>query len=121
MMGTESVKYHRVTVLERADDFAGMALEYYASRGETPLLWGGSGGISLGVSAAVSPDAYEAVYGSGGARHPENYSTDLLVVRQTSFSCPPARRPDVGLLPTCQSGLDEDLRQPRQEVDGLFT
>jgi conjugative relaxase-like TrwC/TraI family protein len=70
MMGAESVEYHRATVLERGDDFPGMALEYYASRGETPLLWGGSGATSLGVSGAVSPDAYEAVHGSGGARHP---------------------------------------------------
>ena len=31
MMGAESVEYHRVTVLERADDHPGMALEYYAS------------------------------------------------------------------------------------------
>ncbi len=70
MMGAESVEYHRATMLESADDYPSMALEYYASRGETPLLWGGSGAVSLGVSGAVSPDAYEAVYGSGGARHP---------------------------------------------------
>ncbi len=43
-MGAESVEYHRATVLERGDDHPGMALEYYASRGETPLVWGGSGG-----------------------------------------------------------------------------
>jgi hypothetical protein len=43
MMGAESVEYHRATVLERADDFPGMALAYYASRGETPLVWGGPG------------------------------------------------------------------------------
>ena len=35
MMGTESVEYHRATVLGRADDHPGMAMEYYASRGET--------------------------------------------------------------------------------------
>lgn len=69
-MGAESVEYHRATVLERADDFPGMALEYYASRGETPLVGGGSGAVSLGVSGPVSPEAYEAVFGPGGARHP---------------------------------------------------
>ena len=42
MMGAESVAYHRRTVLERGDDYPGMALAYYASRGETPLRWGGS-------------------------------------------------------------------------------
>ena len=66
-MGAESVEYHRATVLERADDFAGMALQYYASRGETPLMWGGSGCGSLGASGPVSPEAYEAVFGPGGA------------------------------------------------------
>lgn len=43
MMGAESVNYHRETVLGRADDHPGAALDYYASRGETPLVWGGSG------------------------------------------------------------------------------
>jgi len=38
MMGAESVAYHRRTVLERADDHPGMALAYYAARGETPLM-----------------------------------------------------------------------------------
>jgi hypothetical protein len=37
MMGAESVAYHRATVLERGDDYPGMALAYYASRGEIPL------------------------------------------------------------------------------------
>ena len=43
MMGADSVEYHRATVLGRADDHSGMAMKYYASRGETPLAWGGSG------------------------------------------------------------------------------
>jgi conjugative relaxase-like TrwC/TraI family protein len=71
MMGAESVAYHRATVLERADDFPGMALEYYASRGETPLMWGGSGTVSLCLSGPVSPESYEAVYRPGGARRPD--------------------------------------------------
>ena len=70
MMGAESVEYHRATVLERVDDHPGMALEYYASRGETPLVWRGSATASLGVSGPVSSDAYEAVFGPGGARDP---------------------------------------------------
>ena len=49
MMGRESVEYHRQTVIERGDDFPGRALAYYASRGETPLTWGGSGAEGLGV------------------------------------------------------------------------
>jgi conjugative relaxase-like TrwC/TraI family protein len=70
MMGRESVEYHRATVLERGDDFPGQALGYYASRGETPLVWGGSGAYVLGLSGTVSAGEYESVYGSGGARHP---------------------------------------------------
>jgi conjugative relaxase-like TrwC/TraI family protein len=72
MMGAESVAYHRRTVLERGDDFPGMALAYYASRGETPLRWGGSGAEALGVDGPVSPEAYEAIFGAGGARHPDS-------------------------------------------------
>ena len=68
MMGAESVAYHERTVLGRGDDFPGMALAYYASRGETPLVWGGSGAASLGLEGAVTPGDYAAVFGPGGAR-----------------------------------------------------
>jgi len=68
MMGAESVEYHRATVLGRVDDHPGRAMEYYASRGETPLAWGGSGATSLGLAGAVSAEGYEAVFGPGGAR-----------------------------------------------------
>ena len=70
MIGAESVEYHRATVLGRGDDYPGMALEYYASRGETPLVWGGSGRAALGLEGAVSPEDYEAIFGPGGARDP---------------------------------------------------
>ena len=69
MMGAESVAYHRATVLERGDDHPGQALAYYASRGETPLIWGGHGALGVGLSGAVDGDGYEAVFGPGGARH----------------------------------------------------
>ena len=39
MMGANSVAYHEANVSFRADDHPGQALEYYASRGETPQLW----------------------------------------------------------------------------------
>ncbi len=70
MMGAESVEYHRATVLGRVDDHPGGAMEYYASRGETPLVWGGSGASSLGLDGPVSAEAYEAVFGPGGAKDP---------------------------------------------------
>jgi len=70
MMGAESVEYHRATVLGRVDDYPGRAMEYYASRGETPLVWGGAGAASLGLAGAVSAESYEALFGPGGAKDP---------------------------------------------------
>ena len=96
MMGTESVEYHRATVLERADDHPGMALEYYASRGETPLVWGGSGAVGLGVSGPVSPESYETVFGPGGARHPATF--DRLVA---------TRRPGMELVISAHKSVAE--------------
>ncbi len=72
MMGADSVAYHRATVMGRADDYAGRALSYYASRGETPLVWGGSGVVTLGLGGAVAEAHYDALYGQGGARHPDS-------------------------------------------------
>jgi conjugative relaxase-like TrwC/TraI family protein len=72
MMGAESVEYHRATVLGRVDDHPGMAGEYYASRGETPLVWGGSGRAGLGLDGAVTTENYEAVFGPGGAKDPRS-------------------------------------------------
>ncbi len=72
MMGAESVAYHRETIIARGDDFPGAALEYYASRGETPLTWGGSGAASLGLSGPVDNRSYDAIYGPGGARDPRS-------------------------------------------------
>ena len=68
MMGVDSVNYHRETVMDRADDHPRAALEYYASRGETPLVWGGSGAAELGLEGPVSEAEYDAIFGPGGAR-----------------------------------------------------
>jgi conjugative relaxase-like TrwC/TraI family protein len=70
MMGADSVAYHEATVLGRADDFPGQALAYYASRGETPLVWGGAGAERLGLIGRVTEAQYAAVYGPGGAVDP---------------------------------------------------
>ena len=69
-MGLDSVDYHRSTVLERSDDHPGQALDYYASRGETPLVWGGGGAAALGLEGNVTPETYEAIYGPDGALDP---------------------------------------------------
>jgi conjugative relaxase-like TrwC/TraI family protein len=54
----------------RADDHPGQALAYYASRGETPLVWGGAGAARLGLAGRVTEEQYTAMYGPGGAQHP---------------------------------------------------
>jgi hypothetical protein len=96
MMGAESVAYHRRTVMERGDDYPGMALAYYASRGETPLRRGGSGAAALDLNGPVSPEAYEAMFGPGGARHPQ--SGERLVT---------ARRPGMELVISAHKSVAE--------------
>jgi conjugative relaxase-like TrwC/TraI family protein len=96
MMGADSVDYHRATVMDRADDHPGQALDYYASRGETPLRWGGSGAEALGLSGAVTPHAYEAIYGPGGAADP---TTGTRLVRTT--------RPGMELVISAQKSVAE--------------
>jgi conjugative relaxase-like TrwC/TraI family protein len=80
MMGADSVDYHRATVLARGDDHPGQALAYYASRGETPLVWGGAGAEALGLAGAVSENQYTALFGPGGACDP---TTGARLVRTT--------------------------------------
>ncbi|HKX69879.1 MAG TPA: MobF family relaxase, partial [Acidimicrobiales bacterium] len=69
-MGAESVAYHEQTVLGRADDHPGQALDYYGSRGETPLRWGGAGAARLGLQGEVTPEAYRLAFGPGGFHDP---------------------------------------------------
>jgi len=80
MMGVDSVDYHRRTVAARADDHPGQALAYYGTRGETPLRWGGLLAARLGLDGAVDDDAYEAIFGPGGAHDPH---LDRQLVRTT--------------------------------------
>ena len=72
MMGAESVGYHERTVLGREDDPVGNALGYYASRGETPMMWAGAGAELLGLNGEVSLEEWRAVFGPGGPRRPES-------------------------------------------------
>src|SRR5205807_2065417 len=81
MMGADSVAYHEKTVMGRADDHPGQALAYYASRGETPLVWGGAGAARFGLLGAVTDEQYEAIFGPGGARDPTT-GTRLVTTRR---------------------------------------
>jgi conjugative relaxase-like TrwC/TraI family protein len=69
-MGVDQVAYHEATVLGREDDHPGQALDYYGSRGETPLRWGGAGAARLGLAGEVTPEAYRLAFGPGGFRDP---------------------------------------------------
>ena len=70
MMGVDSVVYHEHTVAGRADDPVAAAAAYYASRVETPMVWGGSGRVRLGLGGEVDLADYRAVFGVDGARDP---------------------------------------------------
>ena len=68
MMGADSVRYHGETLLLRLDDHPRWAMAYYASRGETPLMWGGHGARVLHLSGAVTSRRYRG--GVRGGRGP---------------------------------------------------
>ena len=83
-MGADEVAYHQATVVARGDDHPGAALDYYGSRGETPLRWGGAGAARLGLAGEVTPEAYEAAFGQGGFRDPATGGR-LVVSRRPGF------------------------------------
>ncbi len=97
MMGVDSVNYHRETVMERADDHPRAALEYYASRGETPLVWGGSGAPELGLEGPVSEAEYDAIFGPGGARRPSD-GARLVAAKRPGMELVVAAQKSVALL-----------------------
>jgi len=97
LMGADSVDYHRVTIIERGDDFAGRALAYYASRGETPLVWGGAGAERLGLTGTVTDAQYEALFGPGGAADPTT-GTRLVSTRRPGMELVVSAHKSVALL-----------------------
>jgi conjugative relaxase-like TrwC/TraI family protein len=87
VMGTASVGYHEHAVACRGDDPVQAALGYYASRGEAPMVWGGTGRFELGLDGEVDLAEWRAVFGPGGACDP--------VSRETLVAC---RRPGIELV-----------------------
>lgn len=81
MMGLDSVEYHEHTVAGRGDDPVSAAADYYASRGETPMTWGGRGRGLLGLDGQVDLDDYRAIYAAGGALDPAS-GTRLVACRR---------------------------------------
>jgi conjugative relaxase-like TrwC/TraI family protein len=97
MMGAESVAYHRETVIGRADDHPGLAREYYASHGETPLTWGGSGAAAIGLVGAVTDGQYDNVFGPGGFRDPTT-GTRLIAAKRPGIELVVSAHKSVALL-----------------------
>ncbi|HXW79961.1 MAG TPA: MobF family relaxase, partial [Acidimicrobiales bacterium] len=81
MMGGHSIAYHEHTVVGRGDDPVANALEYYSSRGETPMAWGGSGAGLLGLSGQVDLDEWRAVFATGGPHDPETHERLVACMR----------------------------------------
>jgi conjugative relaxase-like TrwC/TraI family protein len=108
MMGAESVAYHRETVMARGDDHPGLALAYYASRGETPLAWGGNGALRLGLDETVTDAQYEAVFGAGGVRDP-TLGTRLTATRRPGVELVVSAHKSVALLGVI--GRAEDMHR----------
>jgi hypothetical protein len=92
MMGVGSVEYHEQTVAGRADDPVIAAAAYYASRGETPMTWGGQGCRLLGLAGEVDLGDYRAIFGAGGAHDP-NTGTRLVGCRRPGLEIAPHRVP----------------------------
>ena len=97
MMGVDSVNYHRETVMDRADDHPRAAVEYYTSRGETPLVWGGTGAGELGLDGPVSEAEYDAIFGPGGARRPTD-GARLVAAKRPGVELVVAAQKSVALL-----------------------
>ena len=96
-MGVEQVAYHEATVVGREDDHPGQALDYYGSRGETPLRWGGAGAARLGLEGEVTREAYRLAFGPGGFRDPLT-GQQLVRTRRPGFELVVAAHKSLSLL-----------------------
>jgi conjugative relaxase-like TrwC/TraI family protein len=61
-MSAGSVAYHRANAQDGRYDNPGKTLEYYGSRGETPLEWGGNGATHIGLAGRVEQADYDALF-----------------------------------------------------------
>jgi conjugative relaxase-like TrwC/TraI family protein len=124
-MGANEVAYHEATVLGRDDDHAGLALDYYGSRGETPLRWRGAGAARLGLSGEVTPESYEGAFGPGGFRDPTS-GTRLVGARRPGFELVVSAHKSVAVLgvmgdaDAMHSILDVETAATMKWLDGWF-
>ncbi len=124
-MGADEVAYHQATVVGRADDHPGAALDYYGSRGETPLRWGGAGAARMGLSGEVTPEAYEAAFGPGGFRDPST-GARLVATKRPGFELVVSAHKSVAVLGVVDRAeemhgiLDVETQATMDWLDGWF-
>ena len=70
MMGVDSVEYHRETVGRRRDDHPGLARDYYGSGARRRWCGAAPAPLASGLDGVVDDDAYDGLFGPGGAVHP---------------------------------------------------
>ena len=70
MMGAESVAYHRKHRARARRRLSGHGAGLLRVPGRDPAALGRHRRGALGLDGPVPPEAYEAIYGPGGARHP---------------------------------------------------
>jgi conjugative relaxase-like TrwC/TraI family protein len=124
-MGADEVAYHQATVVGRADDHPGAALDYYGSRGETPLRWGGAGAARMGLHGEVTPEAYEAAFGPGGFRDPGT-GEQLVSTKRPGFELVVSAHKSVAVLGVIERAdamhhlLDVETDATMQWLDSWF-
>jgi conjugative relaxase-like TrwC/TraI family protein len=124
-MGVDEVAYHQKTVVGRADDHPGAALDYYGSRGETPLRWGGAGAARLGLHGEVTPEAYEAAFGPGGFIDPIT-ARRLAATKRPGFELVVSAHKSVAVLGVIDQAedmhsiLDVETQSTMDWLDGWF-
>jgi conjugative relaxase-like TrwC/TraI family protein len=124
-MGVDEVAYHQKTVVGRADDHPGAALDYYGSRGETPLRWGGAGAARLGLHGEVTPAAYDAAFGPGGFIDPTT-GRRLASTKRPGFELVVSAHKSVAVLGVIDQAddmhsiLDVETQATMDWLDGWF-
>ncbi len=124
-MGVDEVAYHEATIIGRADDHPCQALDYYGSRGETPLRWGGAGAVRLGLHGEVTAEAYEAAFGPGGFRDPAS-GFRLVRTKRPGFELVVSAHKSVAVLgvmdqaDTMHALLDAETQATMDWLDGWF-
>jgi conjugative relaxase-like TrwC/TraI family protein len=124
-MGAAEVAYHQETVVGRVDDHPGAALDYYGSRGETPMRWGGAGAARLGLHGEVTAEAYEAAFGPGGFTLPGT-DEQLVATKRPGFELVVSAHKTVAVLgvidraDAMHSILDTETHSTMEWLDDWF-